>query len=130
VISPGDLVLVIVESSGRKREYFFKASPDAFYTTIAGALPGRALIGKPWGSRVELQNGVAYLLPPTLRDLQAHHFQRAGQVIYPKDMGFILLMADVGPGCRVVEAGTGSGALTLALANAVRPDGRIYFSTR
>ena len=50
---------------------------------------------------------------------------RGAQVIYPKDLAVILFWADVYPGCRVLEAGTGSGALTLALLRAVGPEGRV-----
>ena len=50
---------------------------------------------------------------------------RGAQVIYPKDLAMILFWADVYPGCRVLEAGTGSGALTLALLRAVGPEGRV-----
>ena len=48
---------------------------------------------------------------------------RGAQVIYPKDLAMILFWADVYPGCRVLEAGTGSGALTLALLRARRSRG-------
>src|SRR3972149_2138201 len=50
---------------------------------------------------------------------------RGAQVIYPKDLAMILFWADVYPGCRVLEAGMGSGALTLALLRAVGPEGRV-----
>src|SRR5436309_16129252 len=50
---------------------------------------------------------------------------RGAQVIYPKDLAMILFWADVHPGCRVLEAGTGSGALTLAPLRAVGPEGRV-----
>src|SRR5256885_7781855 len=50
---------------------------------------------------------------------------RGAQVIYPKDLAMILFWADIYPGCRVLEAGTGSGALTLALLRAVGPDGHV-----
>ena len=50
---------------------------------------------------------------------------RGAQVIYPKDLAIILFWADIYPGCRVLEAGTGSGALTLALLRAVGPEGRV-----
>jgi tRNA (adenine57-N1/adenine58-N1)-methyltransferase len=46
--------------------------------------------------------------------------------VYPKEIGYILLKLNVGPGSRIVECGTGSGALTIALAHAVRPDGRVF----
>jgi tRNA (adenine57-N1/adenine58-N1)-methyltransferase len=51
---------------------------------------------------------------------------RKTQVLYPKDIGYILFQLGIGPGSTVVEAGTGSGALTMALANIVRPNGRVY----
>jgi tRNA (adenine57-N1/adenine58-N1)-methyltransferase len=51
--------------------------------------------------------------------------QRGAQVVYPKDLGLILVYADVFPGATVLEAGTGSGALTLALARAVGESGTV-----
>ena len=51
--------------------------------------------------------------------------QRGAQVVYPKDLGLILIYADVFPGAVVVEAGTGSGSLTIALAHAVGSEGRV-----
>jgi tRNA (adenine57-N1/adenine58-N1)-methyltransferase len=53
-----------------------------------------------------------------VRDLK-----RTTQIVYPKDAGYILMKMSIAPGCRVIEAGTGSGGLTLVLAQTVRPDG-------
>jgi tRNA (adenine57-N1/adenine58-N1)-methyltransferase len=55
-----------------------------------------------------------------------HKFRRPTQVMYPKDIGLILMMTGIGAGSRVVEAGTGSGALTSILAYYVRPNGIIF----
>jgi len=66
-----------------------------------------------------------YALRPLVRD-RILKTDRRTQVLYPKDIGYLLLRIGVGAGSRVVEAGTGSGALTCALAEAVRPDGRVY----
>jgi tRNA (adenine57-N1/adenine58-N1)-methyltransferase len=63
-------------------------------------------------------------LRPTLAEFVLE-MPRGAQVIYPKDLAIILFWADVFPGCRVLEAGTGSGALTLALLRAVGPEGRV-----
>jgi tRNA (adenine57-N1/adenine58-N1)-methyltransferase len=63
-------------------------------------------------------------LRPTLAEFVLE-MPRGAQVIYPKDLAMILFWADVFPGCRVLEAGTGSGALTLALLRAVGPDGHV-----
>jgi tRNA (adenine57-N1/adenine58-N1)-methyltransferase len=49
--------------------------------------------------------------------------KRTTQIVYPKDAGYILLKLSIAPGCRVIEAGTGSGGLTLVLAQAVGPSG-------
>ena len=69
--------------------------------------------------------GLRYLaLRPTLAEFVLE-MPRGAQVIYPKDLAMILFWADVYPGCRVLEAGMGSGALTLALLRAVGPEGRV-----
>jgi tRNA (adenine57-N1/adenine58-N1)-methyltransferase len=69
--------------------------------------------------------GLRYLaLRPTLAEFVLE-MPRGAQVIYPKDLAMILFWADVYPGCRVLEAGTGSGALTLALLRVVGPEGRV-----
>jgi tRNA (adenine57-N1/adenine58-N1)-methyltransferase len=124
-IAEGDLVLVIVEGGERRREYMFRARRGAHYSTFAGPIPGSRLVGSPWGSALRLPRGRAYLLPPTLRDLMMHSLERAGQVIYPKDLGYIAVAAGLKPGMRVVEAGVGSGYLTITLASVVGCEGRV-----
>jgi len=117
-IPPGSLVVVLVEGfDGRRREYAFRADPKAYYSTFAGPLRGSDIVGAPWGSTVELPRGRAYLLPPTLRDMYYHAFRHAGQVIYPKDLGYIGVSAGLRCGMKVVEAGVGSGFLTALLAS-------------
>ena len=84
------------------------------------------LIGKPWGSIEKSHNGnTFYVLQPALSDL-IKHVPRNTQILYPKDIGFLLLNLAIGAGKRVIEAGTGSGALTIALANAVGDEGKVY----
>jgi tRNA (adenine57-N1/adenine58-N1)-methyltransferase len=65
------------------------------------------------------------MLRPSLHD-RIVNLRRISQIIYPKESGYILLKMNIGPGSRVVEAGSGSGGLTVVLANAVRPDGMVY----
>jgi tRNA (adenine57-N1/adenine58-N1)-methyltransferase catalytic subunit len=77
------------------------------------------VIGAPEGVEVRSTSGAKLVaLRPTLADFVLK-MPRGAQVVYPKDIGAILVHADVAPGSRVLEAGTGSGALTMALARAV-----------
>src|SRR5207244_4029935 len=90
-----------------------------------GWVPHDTVIGQPEGTWVRSSMGLRYLaLRPTLAEYVLE-MPRGAQVIYPKDLAMILFWADIYPGCRVLEAGTGSGALTLALLRAVGPEGRV-----
>jgi tRNA (adenine57-N1/adenine58-N1)-methyltransferase len=84
------------------------------------------LIGKEYGTRITSSMGVEFVaLTPTLRDY-VFKMQRKTQISYPKDIALILMFSGVGPGSHVVEAGTGTGALTSALAFYVKPAGKVY----
>ena len=83
-------------------------------------------IGLEYGQRIYTNLEHAFLvLEPSLED-KMMKVKRNTQIIYPKDAGLILLKCGLSTGMRVVECGTGSGALTMALANAVAPTGRVY----
>ena len=84
------------------------------------------LVGKEYGTRITSSMGVEFVaLKPTVRDY-IFKIQRKTQISYPKDIALILMFSGVGPGSHVVEAGTGTGALTSALAFYVKPTGRVY----
>ena len=107
------------------RTYVTPISKEALHTN-EGIIPLNRLVGKEYGIKGRTQLGIEYVVSrPTLTDL-LKTFERKTQVVYPKDMGLIILLADIGPGSRVVEAGTGSGFLTAVLANFVRPDGKVF----
>lgn len=107
-----------------KRQYLVKARGE--FHTHKGVVRLEELLGKPYGSKIESSIGVAFhALKPLPKDY-AVKFARRTQIIYPKDMALIVLYAGVGPGCRVVEAGTGSAALTSLLAHHVKPSGHVY----
>lgn len=94
--------------------------------THRGFVAHAAIAGKPYGAAIETQLGHPFLiLQPSTFDL-VMHVKRASQIVYPKEIGYILLRLNVIPGARVVEAGTGSGALALAFSRFVRPDGRVF----
>lgn len=93
--------------------------------THRGILYHDDLIGKQWGSQVFSHLGNPFfILQPALGDLITAT-RRTTQILYPKDVGFILVTMGIGPGQHVLEAGTGSGAMTTALAFAVGPEGHV-----
>lgn len=119
----GDLALLVGPD---RRWQILRLEPGQTAQTHKGVLAHDDLIGRPWGSTVLSHMGHPFLLlRPSLHDLILR-LRRTTQIVYPKEAGYILLKMNIGPGCRVVEAGTGSGALTAVLAHAVRPTGRVY----
>lgn len=82
-------------------------------------------IGREFGSTVPCDHGTAYLLNPTQDDLMMKAARESG-IIYPKDAGYLILKAGIRPGGKILEIGTGSGSLTMALATAVKPEGKVY----
>jgi len=118
----GEQVLLIDQRG--KRHLIFLRKSETFHSD-RGWIPHDGVIGQPEGSWVRSSLGLRYLaLRPSLAEYVLE-MPRGAQVIYPKDLAMILFSADIYPGCRVLEAGTGSGALTLALLRAVGPDGHV-----
>jgi tRNA (adenine57-N1/adenine58-N1)-methyltransferase len=120
---PGDLALLV----GRDRKSFIvRLEPCLQFHTHRGVLSHDDLIGTPWGTQLSTHLGYPFLmLQPSTDDL-VRDLKRITQIVYPKDAGYILMKMRIAPGCRVVEAGTGSGGLTLIFAQAVGPTGRVY----
>jgi len=98
---------------------------DGELHTHHGVLRHADLIGQPDGSVATNSAGHDYLaLRPLLRDF-AMSMPRGAAIVYPKDAAQIVMQADIFPGATVVEAGVGSGALSLALLRAIGDDGRL-----
>lgn len=120
--SAGDLVLLV---DRKQRRYLVTLAAGKSFHSHAGTLDHDALIGSGEGRRVRTSGGAELVvLRPTLADYVLK-MKRGAQVIYPKDIGPILVYGDVFPGAAVVEAGVGSGALTMALLRAVGPAGTV-----
>jgi tRNA (adenine57-N1/adenine58-N1)-methyltransferase catalytic subunit len=109
----------------RGRSYLVNLQAGGTYHTHSGTLAHGLLLGRPEGTRLETSGGmVVTAFRPRFADY-ALKMKRGAQVVYPKDLGPIVTYADVFPGARVLEAGTGSGALTIALCRAVGIEGRV-----
>ena len=118
----GDLAQLITPSN---KSYTIRLTPGWQLQTHRGILKHDDLIGLQWGSQVYSHTGRSFfLLQPALGNL-LQGIKRNTQIMYPKDIGFILVNMGIGPGQHVLEAGTGSGALATALAWAVGPQGRV-----
>jgi tRNA (adenine57-N1/adenine58-N1)-methyltransferase catalytic subunit len=122
VFSAGDRVLLV---DNRKRRHLITLAEGGEFHTHAGIVRHDDLIGKPEGLTVRTTRGARLTaVRPTLAEYVLE-MPRGAQVIYPKDIGPILILADVFPGARILESGVGSGALTTALLRATGPTGSV-----
>ncbi len=128
IIEDGSDILLYLD---KKRKYLVKVRKNEVFHTHKGYIVFNELIGKPFGIKIESSIGIKFtILKPNLKD-HLQKIARKTQIMYPKDMGLLLIYSNIGPGSRVVEGGTGSGALTSLLANYVKPDGMVYsYETR
>lgn len=109
----------------KRRQYALTLKAGETYQFSGQKIAHDALIGRPDGSIVTLSGGKKMVaLRPTFGDYVLK-MPRGAQVLYPKDLAIIPMWADIYPGARVFEAGTGSGALTMALLRAVGPSGLV-----
>jgi tRNA (adenine57-N1/adenine58-N1)-methyltransferase len=109
----------------RHKHFILTLRAGTKFETHRGVLMHDDLINQPWGTQVFSHLGAPFfLLQPSLGDLLLD-LPRSTQILYPKDIGFILVTTGIGPGKKVVEAGTGSGSMTIATAYAVGSGGRV-----
>jgi tRNA (adenine57-N1/adenine58-N1)-methyltransferase len=115
LLAAGDQVLLIDQ---KQRRYLVELAPGGEFHSHNGFLPHDDVIGQPEGCLVRSTGGTTYrAIRPTLSDYVLK-MRRGAQVIYPKDLGPLLLLTDVFPGARVLESGVGSGALSMTLLRA------------
>jgi tRNA (adenine57-N1/adenine58-N1)-methyltransferase len=118
-----DLVLLLGKDGKR---FMVRLSPGGELHTHRGFFKHDDILGQPLGAQLTSHLGYPfYLLRPALHDL-IMNIKRESQIIYPKESGYALLKMNIMPGSRVIEAGTGSGAMTIALARGVMPSGKVY----
>jgi tRNA (adenine57-N1/adenine58-N1)-methyltransferase catalytic subunit len=121
-LEAGERVLLI---DSKDRRYLITLGTGKEFHSHHGAIRHDDIIGGHEGSKLKTTGGASVIVfRPTMSDYVLK-MKRGAQVIYPKDIGLIIVYADIFPGALVVEAGTGSASLTIALARAVGPDGRV-----
>jgi tRNA (adenine57-N1/adenine58-N1)-methyltransferase len=121
-LTAGDLVQ-LTDQKGRM--HTISLEPGRTFHTHRGYLAHDALIGQPEGCTVQSSTGATYLaLRPLLADYTLS-MKRGATVIYPKDAAAIVSVVDAFPGASVLEAGAGSGALSMSLLRAIGPSGSL-----
>ena len=111
----GERVLLF---DSKQRRYLVTLADGGEFHTHAGFVRHEQLLGMPEGTVARSTAGARYTaVRPTLAEFVLK-MPRGAQVIYPKDLGPILMLADIGPGVRVLESGVGSGALSMSLVRA------------
>ena len=109
-----------------RKTYMVKAEKGKTFHTHKGFVKFDDIIGKEWGCSLTSSLGFKFtVLKPLLHDYIMKS-ARETQINYPKDIGLIVMFSGIGPGSIVVEAGTGTGAMTTALTHYVKPDGKVY----
>ncbi len=122
ILRDGDAVLLM---DYKEREYLKVLKKGGRFSIRGGTFEADQIIGLEEGSLIHSSLGEPFWL---LRPTYAHlipHLPRRAQVIYPKDLGPILLWGDIYPGAAVLEIGVGPGALTMALLRAIGKEGRL-----
>ena len=123
LIREEDHVLLYLD---RRRTYLVKVEKEKNFHTHKGFVKLDNLIGKGYGTKIKSNLNVEFVaLKPVLRDYIMKSFRKT-QIMYPKDIALTIMFSGIGPGSKVVDAGTGSGALTTALAHFVKPKGHVY----
>jgi tRNA (adenine57-N1/adenine58-N1)-methyltransferase len=123
IINEGNYVLIYLDA---RRTYMIKIEAGKTFHTHKGYLKLDEFIGKQYGEPIKSSLGINFTtLKPALTDYIMKS-SRNTQITYPKDAALIVMFSGIGPGSRIVESGTGTGALTTALAHYVGATGKVY----
>ena len=108
------------------KKWLAKISKKESFHTHIGVIKHSDAIGKEYGSRlITNKDKYVYVLKPTMFDY-VMKIQHGTQIVYPKDIGYIIARAGIGDGQKILEIGTGSGSLTSSIASVVKPRGHVY----
>jgi tRNA (adenine57-N1/adenine58-N1)-methyltransferase len=109
-----------------RRTYMIKVQAGQTFHTHKGYIKFDDVIGKEFGSTLTSSLGAQFtILKPILTDYIMKS-SRNTQILYPKDAALIIMFSGIGPGSKVIESGTGTGALTTAIAHYIKPNGKVY----
>lgn len=119
-----DEPVLLVSEEGKR--YLVHVTADGVWYTHRGQFPFSEIIGQPYGQVVTTHRGQRFLvLRPTTSDL-LRYAKRTTQIVFPKDAARLTMELDLFAGRRIIEAGSGSGGLTMVFARAVMPSGQVY----
>jgi tRNA (adenine57-N1/adenine58-N1)-methyltransferase catalytic subunit len=109
-----------------RKKWLTKVVSDKKFHTHLGIIDISSIIGMEYGSAIRTTEGkLIFLLEPTIHDFIMKS-ERRTQIVYPKDLGYIAARTGLKNGSKVLEVGTGSGALATFMASIVKPEGHIY----
>jgi len=122
-IKEGNYVLLFHTS---RKKWLTRVNSDKKVHTHLGVIDVSAIIGKEYGMAIRTSEGkIVHLVEPTIHDFIMKS-ERKTQIIYPKDLGFIVARTGLQNGSKVLEIGTGSAALSTFVASIVKPTGHVY----
>jgi tRNA (adenine57-N1/adenine58-N1)-methyltransferase len=109
-----------------RKKWLTKVASDKKFHTHLGIIDVSSIIGMEYGSAIRTTEGkIIFLMEPTIHDFIMKS-ERKTQIVYPKDLGYIAARTGLKNGSKVLEIGTGSGALATFMASIVKPEGHIY----
>jgi tRNA (adenine57-N1/adenine58-N1)-methyltransferase len=109
-----------------RKKWLIRVAWDKEFHTHLGIIDVSSIIGMEYGSAIRTTEGkLIFLMEPTIHDFIMKS-ERRTQIVYPKDLGYIVARTGLKNGSKVLEVGTGSGALATFMASIVKPEGHIY----